>query len=437
MRKNLLLVASFLVMLAAGVSCNKEMPGAAGNEEIAAQAGNGGLCTVTFRLNPQLTKALTYGGEGNDSAINRIDVFRYQKGNSSVPDHFRFTADELSSMSFHDQMEKNSSSFYYLFYANLNDDIVNHAKTLTALNMRGVYYKLSSFLGLNSIPMAGGATASFSKDQTIDVDLYRYMYRVDLGKIEVDFDDESRMNKDVFVKTIAIINIPNVISLNRAWYSGGAFNIPAIFLGYSGSLYMGFGGLTQGYQGESLDSNDLYTLKDAENNVLGSYYKMYNWNVQKDKGVFILDGDTSLMQNITTQTYDISNGEGRVCSSTNPSQSHVLTVNKSFLALAGGTYGGNMNMISDYYEQNTNPKLVIELSVDGTSYYYPMLMSCTQPNTVYKLDKVTIKSQGSPYSNFFVKNYSMDASLSVHDWDEVTISNIDTGYTDDTGTAIY
>ena len=94
-------------------------------------------------------------------------------------------------------------------------------------------------------------------------------------------------------------------------------------------------------------------------------------------------------------------------------------------------------MLCDYYSQNTNPKLVIELSVDGTSYFYPMLMSCTQPNTVYKLDKITIKSQGSPYSNFFVKYYSMDASLSVQDWDEVTISNIDTGYTDDTGTAIY
>jgi len=433
MRK-ILHVISSLVILAAGVSCNKEMPGVSGNSGTELE---GRTCTVTFRLNPQQTKALTYGGGGDYSAINRIDVFRYRDGCNTVPDHFRFTAEELSSMTLHEQMDLSNDSFTYLFYANLTDDIVNHAKKLTGENMRGVYYQLSSFLSENNIPMAGGATASFTMDRTIDVDLYRYVYRLDFGKIQVNFDDESWMNKDVFVKTIALINIPNVISLNRSWYSGRAFEVPVSFLGFKGSLFEGFGGLTQGYHGESFSSNKQYTLRDTENTEIGSYYVMYNWNVLKEKGVLTLDGENAAMQNFSTQRYDIASGEGRVCSSTNPNQSHELIVNKSFLALAGGTLGGSMNMLCDYYSQNTNPKLVIELSVDGTSYFYPMLMSCTQPNTVYKLDKVTIKSQGSPYSNFFVKYYSMDASLSVQDWDEVTISNIDTGYTDDTGTAIY
>ena len=69
----LLCTVACLAFLAAGVSCNKEAPGAAGKI-----AGNDGkLCTVTFSLNNLPTTKAVTTGSNNDSAVNRIDIFEY------------------------------------------------------------------------------------------------------------------------------------------------------------------------------------------------------------------------------------------------------------------------------------------------------------------------------------------------------------------------
>ena len=50
-----------------------------------------------------------------------------------------------------------------------------------------------------------------------------------------------------------------------------------------------------------------------------------------------------------------------------------------------------------------------------------------QPNTVYRIDNITIKDYGSEYSNFFPLKYVVDFSVTVTDWTEMTIDNMNVG----------
>ena len=94
-------------------------------------------------------------------------------------------------------------------------------------------------------------------------------------------------------------------------------------------------------------------------------------------------------------------------------------------------------MLNIYGNQNAFPKLVVELSVDGVSYFYPIQMYYPQPNTVYSIEQITLKSAGSNYSNFYEKMMEMDMSISVSSWTDVDIANINAGYTDEHHTGIY
>ena len=61
-----------------------------------------------------------------------------------------------------------------------------------------------------------------------------------------------------------------------------------------------------------------------------------------------------------------------------------------------------------------------------------------QPNALYTISNITLKGPGSEYSNFFERQFYGNISApTVLDWTDCTISNINVGYTDDTGTAIY
>ena len=98
---------------------------------------------------------------------------------------------------------------------------------------------------------------------------------------------------------------------------------------------------------------------------------------------------------------------------------------------------GQYPLLCIYDNQNSYPKLVVELSVDGVSYYYTIQMYYPQPNTVYSIDQITIKSAGSDYSNFYEKKIALEMDITVQDWTEVTFNNINAGFTDETQTGIY
>ena len=106
----------------------------------------------------------------------------------------------------------------------------------------------------------------------------------------------------------------------------------------------------------------------------------------------------------------------------------------------GGFYGfmgrgvfNEYSIVSEYKNQNIYPKLVIELSIDGESWFYPIPVIYPQPNTVYKIDNITIKDYGSEYSNFSPIKYVVDYNISVADWYEVNINNMNVGIDPITG----
>jgi hypothetical protein len=56
-----------------------------------------------------------------------------------------------------------------------------------------------------------------------------------------------------------------------------------------------------------------------------------------------------------------------------------------------------------------------------------------QPNTVYQVDKITIKGDGSEYSNFIEQKYYATFTISVREWDQLEVSNLDLGVDPVTG----
>ena len=125
--------------------------------------------------------------------------------------------------------------------------------------------------------------------------------------------------------------------------------------------------------------------------------------------------------------HSYSEGTGQVCSSTS-TVSHTLKVNRTFYGLPVGCYNvTDGDIVCAYNKQDASTKLVIELSVDGETYFYPIQVFMPQPNTHYVIDKITLKSPGSEYSNFYMIQYKADFSVHVEDWHSVAIPNIDCG----------
>lgn len=148
-----------------------------------------------------------------------------------------------------------------------------------------------------------------------------------------------------------------------------------------------------------------------------------NSNYKKDSGILNIDAK-GLLKDVTHQGYDNSLGEGLVVESGDMSDSHSMNVGKSFYGYMGRGVFNEYDIVSDFSKQNEYPKLVIELSIDGKSWFYPIPLIHPQPNTVYKIDNITIKDYGSDYSNFFPIKYAVEYTIKVAEWSELTIENM-------------
>ncbi len=437
--RKLLCTVACLAFLAAGVSCNKEAPGAAG--EMPEQVGQDGkLCTATFRLNldGMSTKSATTGSVTED-AIRRIDVFEYDLYSSvgRLNNHYTLTAAELSAGEFH--LQYSYGTYYaYLIVANMPQAIVDDILLCQVSWFSNSYYKWADLYDGSYFPMSAGVEVEYYNDVTVDVNLRRFMYRVDVGEIRVNFDEASWMNKDVFVKSIALTNVANGWSYT--------YNLHYAYQLYTDGYLYGstvsttedkpfFGGLLSGYKGAvASDAKSSYSTYRYSTETFDSFPCCLNVNYMVNAGLMPITATGALLD----ATYQSYSGEaGRVASSTNPSQSHTLTVNKSFYALAGGSIQGTYGLLQYSSNQNAYPKLVVELEIDGETHYYPVQMYYPQSNTVYQVNRITIKSAGSEYSNFFEKLVHMEMDINVLDWTEVAINNIDTGFTDEHHTEIY
>ena len=441
MIKKLLYFALACGMLA---GCNKEttiVQEPEPNTEIQTTQG------VTFKLNVksrQQTKALAIGALDED-AVDRIDVFEFDLGSQGYWDylptrHIVLTDAQMEAGEFN-LYNATNSRMGYLFYVNIPEALATKMESTRGNQFYGIRLRVMDLYdGTGGIPMGGSAYVYFNQNQTVEVSLERFLYRVDVGEIVADFDDATLLNKDIFVKNIALINVANVIAM------GGDY-MTTLTQSTIGSAIFGpemtttedkpfFGGLETVRIGYRIEDNTSYSCWIPSTNTTSSATSMINKNKYSAAGVLTITATDNWLTN-TVQSYNITNGEGRICSSTNPSQSHTLTVNKSLYAMKGCTNYGSYPILSTSNNQNGFPKLVVELSINGTSYFYPIQMYCPMHNVAYEISRITLKSLGSAYSNFYEIKVGAEVEMSVADWDETEISNINVGYTDDTGTAIY
>lgn len=435
MRK-ILHVISSLVILAAGVSCNKEMPGRAGDDgniEVGAE-----MRTVSFKLNiadPTQTKAVSIAGL-DENTINRIDVYEFDCSDyyswQRRPNHFVLTEEELTAGVFHVNNPTNAKKGY-LFYANLPNSIAEKIAGTEGSVLPTLHICVEDwYSGTGGIPMGGEKYILFDNDQTADVFLERFFYRIDVVEISADFENSTWMSKDVFVKNIALINVaaftePIGIKSTSSFTS---YAIGNYIFGEQESAQEGkpfFGGLERVNYGFSLSPDYIHNCWNPNTDSSVGVWPLMNNNYKKSVGVLDISAE-GVWQSHTLQSYDTGAGGGRICSSTDPSQPHTLSVNKSFYAMKGSAYNGQYGIVSSYNSQNAFPKLVIELSVDGKTYFYPIQIYRPQHNTAYRISRITLKSEGSEYSNFFEFKPKAEMSVSVANWNEKGISNIDLGY---------
>ena len=426
MKRLMFLLLTVSALLA--VACNKEpnpMGGKVTDEEH----------TLTIRVLSDGVKTRAYDSDDVPitDGLKRLDLYVFHEEESLLDEHIVLEPDPtgITTYSF---KEKKGERIGVLAIGNLHEDTAKllEGKTLEQLSE---HYDLEAMIVLSAgnfdvdrAVMVGARAYSFSADGTVEIELRRLMYRIDVGKITVTPENEELLGKEIYVKNIALTNICNYfVPLNSD--SIGHFYTWYLFFGNEYNLTGALGGVERGFEfyrnaPKGWDANGSFTL-EGPGILNGTFPYMINSNYQKDPGVLNIDA-TGVLKDVTHQGYDNAAGEGLIVTSWDMAESHSMEVGKCFYGYMGrGTY--EYDIVSEYKNQSFCPKLVIELSIDGESWFYPIPLIYPQPNTVYKIDNITIKDYGSEYSNFFPLKYAVDYTISVAEWSEITVENMNVG----------
>ena len=426
MKRLMILFVALSGMLA--VACHKEpnpMGGKVTDEEH----------TLTIRVLSDGVKTRAYDSDDVPitDGLKRLDLYVFHEEEPLLDEHIVLEPDPtgITTYSF---KEKKGERIGVLAIGNLHEDTAKllEGKTLEQLSE---HYDLEAMIVLSAgnfdvdrAVMVGARAYSFSADGTVEIELRRLMYRIDVGKITVAPENEELLGKEIYVKNIALTNICNYfVPLNSD--SIGHFYTWYLFFGNEYDLTGALGGVERGFEfyrnaPKGWNANGSFTL-EGPGILNGTFPYMINSNYQKDPGVLNIDA-TGVLKDVTHQGYDNAAGEGLIVTSWDMAESHSMEVGKCFYGYMGrGTY--EYDIVSEYKNQSFCPKLVIELSIDGESWFYPIPLIYPQPNTVYKIDNITIKDYGSEYSNFFPVKYVVDYMIKVAEWSEITIENMNVG----------
>ena len=427
MKRLMFLLLTVSALLA--VACNKEpnpMGGKVTDEEH----------TLTIRVLSDGVKTRAYDSDDVPitDGLKRLDLYVFHEEEPLLDEHIVLEPDPtgITTYSF---KEKKGERIGVLAIGNLHEDTAKllEGKTLEQLSE---HYELEAMIVLSAgnfdvdrAVMVGARAYSFSADGTVEIELRRLMYRIDVGKITVAPENEELLGKEIYVKNIALTNICNYfVPLNSD--SIGHFYTWYLFFGNEYNLTGALGGVERGFEfyrnaPKGWDANGSFTL-EGPGILNGTFPYMINSNYQKDPGVLNIDA-TGVLKDVTHQGYDNAAGEGLVVQAGDMEASHSMKVGKCFYGFMGRGVFNEYSIVSEFKGQNTYPKLVIELSIDGESWFYPIPLIYPQPNTVYRIDNITIKDYGSEYSNFFPLKYVVDFSVTVTDWTEMTIDNMNVG----------
>ena len=400
--------------------------------------------TVTVVINAAGAKTKAYNTSDLTltDGVQRLDLYIFHQTATEDDRHVAITNVTSDTTEFRIK-EKKGERVGIIAMANLDADTAELLSGKTLSQFADDYYMpcpivwTANNFDFDRIPMVGARDAYFNSDNTVEIELRRLMWRVDIGNIVYNPEDESLKGKEVYVKNIAITNIGNHFNPTKS-SSIGHFYTWYLFFGngeYSGSSTGAFGGIDDGfrfYTNAPTGWSQAGTWNPGGPGILNQDYpRTVNNNWKVAKGVLNIDAPARY-RTATCHTYDIANGEGHLASAgvTTP---QTMTVGKSLYGFMGRGCFNVYSAVSTYNDQVQYPKLVLELVIDGKSRFYPVCFTYPQPNTVYQVDTITIVGEGSDYSNFIEQKYYATYAINVRDWDELEVDNINVGVDPITG----
>ena len=427
MRKILIMLMALSGMLA--MSCHKEY-------NLAGSKITDEEHTLTIRVVTDGLKTRAYNSADLPitDGLKRLDLYVFHTNDQILDEHIVLEPDP-SGITTYSFTEKKGEHIGVLAIGNLDEDTAKllECKTLAQLNNDNdpeawIVLSANNF-ATDRIVMVGANDYQFTKDGNVSIELRRLMYRIDIDKITVAPENDKLLGKEIFVKNIAMTNVCNyfvplksdLIGHFYTWY---------LFFGNERDFTNAFGGIEKGFKHytnspNNWDPNGSFVM-EGPGKLNDTFQYIINSNYKKDPGILNIDAK-GLLKDVTHQGYDNSLGEGLVVESGDMSGSHSMNVGKCFYGYMGRGVFNEYDIVSDFSKQNEYPKLVIELSIDGKSWFYPIPLIHPQPNTVYKIDNITIKDYGSEYSNFFPIKYAVDYTIKVAEWSEITIENMNVG----------
>ena len=432
MPKTIFNLLPWLFMLAC--ACTKEDIMQNSNGQTEPDTGNYEL-TLNISADGIPTKALCPEQATTADGLNRLDLYIFYEQSPEQNFHITLSPGPDGVTNYSLSGPKNERAGI-LAFGNLNEDT---AKYLEGKTLDQLYNETSpeawlvlseSGVDFDNIPMAGSGLYTFNEDGTLDILLRRLMFRVDIEQLTIDFADEELKGKEVKVKNIIMANCLNYFVPIKSNSIGHFYSWYLIF-GSDKELDGAFGGIEHGYnyyrnRPSGWNPNGEFKA-DGPGKLNGTFPYTINSNWQKDKGILNIDAE-GILRDMTVQTYDTAIEEGLIVSSGDESDSpHQFAVNRCFYGLLGsGSFYGTI--ISDFDKQTLTPRLIIELSVDGKNWFYPIEICMPQPNTVYDVKNITIKSKGSEYSNFYEMQYDVSCAMDIEPWHNIEVPNINVGH---------
>ena len=426
MKRAMFLLLTVSALLA--VSCNEDI--SPDTSDVSEEL----TLTIRVRSDAARTRANDVESVPASDGLHRLDLYIYHYDEPLLDTHITLEPDP-SGTTVYSIKEKKDETVGIIAIGNLDADTAQHLEGKTLDQMANytdphawIVLSANNF-ALDRIVMVGAMSYNFTKDGTAEIELRRLMYRIDIGKITVSPTNKDLLGKEVFVKNIVLTNVCNYfVPLKNA--SIGYFYTWALFFGSEYNLTGALGGIEKGFRyyvnapgGWSADGT--FSM-DGPGILTGDFPFMINSNYQKDPGVLNVDAD-GILKDITHHSYDNTVGEGLIVNSGDMTESHSINVGKCFYGFMGRGTFSNYSIVSEYKSQNIYPKIVIELSIDGQSWFYPIPLIYPQPNTIYKIDNITVRDYGSEYSNFYIQKYAVDFAITVSDWNELSVENMNVG----------
>ena len=374
---------------------------------------------VSSVANPLSSETRVSSASGSDDAIDRIDIYAFDE-NGWTAGHYTIEAEagavlDLDNVSFTDSGKKGKVKTY-LVMANLSEDTADYIGFLDNIDINRYPEGIvpwSANCRPGRLVMGGTGRFEFGKDEVLEVRLYRYMSRFEIGTITADFDDVSYFGKDIQVKAIAFLNSWDFIRITQGDVTTFDNDPQDLFGGYVNfSSSSSFGGIERGFSHPNTIDINLHSHYDGEycpgdwgaDGVLTQKFKyLYNNNFKLEAHELNLECPASL-KGVSQHTF--SGAEAGLCPSSagNPGQ---VTVNKVFYSLPT-FFAVKTTQPCSWNGQDRTHKLAIAVSIDGELYFYPIRLDHLQPNMTYRIRNISLKGDPTLYSNFY------EWSLSTH-----------------------